>query len=607
MLMNQLTCRNRHLLKRFLAAALSAAMMCTGLPLTAHAAETAKPYVSLRTRFKTLQTGQSNRMTLKNNTIGWKITKAATADRTIAMVYGRTEDGFMIKGKSAGRTTVRARLKTTSRKKYTTKLVRCRVNVVQPEQPKEQGRTQAAVSSQEELLAALAEKSIRTITIQTPESRQFTIPKGIYTNVDLTVDAPMADIENYGVFQSVTIQSVKPDTWTEYAAGNTLRILAQASRIVVAKGARLKSLQYAKADAKAKLEVNGTVGQITVSVKTELQISGSPENALEVSIEEAAFGTVLVSQVLVHVTINAFAELKFLKGAEQSTVTVRAGSYKITNETSAAIKVTKPDGRVETIASSQNAGASGSGGWYPSNNKPSGTPPSITTGPSVIPSGPAISVPEEGAGDKEPEESKEKFYFRTFEERDEFISKIIKAESAYTVEKLHVKQQSDYTPVTASAILTFQLKEDPGALPEGVYVEWKCDGVSSNGSGDWEKLEGESALFTHHKEQIVITSYIWPNDYIGPVITLRFQSDIMDVREQPVDVTLPAIDTDLLFLMVEGSMYYNDWTYMETKPIPLDRCEEDTTKVGLGQDALFKRVMTFGGFSWTDYIKLGGN
>ena len=46
------------------------------------------------------QDGQSNWMTLKNNTIGWKITKAATDDRTIAMVYGRKEDGFMIKGKS---------------------------------------------------------------------------------------------------------------------------------------------------------------------------------------------------------------------------------------------------------------------------------------------------------------------------------------------------------------------------------------------------------------------------------------------------------------------------------------------------------------------------
>ncbi|MDE7313869.1 MAG: hypothetical protein K2N87_19965 [Eubacterium sp.] len=602
MFMHQLTCRNKHLLKRFLAVALSAAMMISGLPLTAHTAETTEPYVSLRTRFKTLQTGQSNWMTLKNNTIGWKITKVATSDRTIAMVYGRTEDGFMIKGKSAGRTTVRARLKTTSRKKYTSKLVSCRVNVVQP---KEQGRTQAAVSSQEELLAALAEKSIRTITIQTPESKQFTIPKGIYTNVDLTVDAPLADIENYGVFQSVTIQSIKPDTWTEYAVGNTLRILAQASRIVVAKGARLKSLQYAKADAKATLEVNGAVDQVTVSMKTELQLSGSPENALEVSIEESASGTVLVSQVLVHVTLYASAELKFLKGAEQSTVTVQSGNYKITNETSAAIKVTKPDGKVETIASSQVPGSWNSGGWYPSITPPSITtgPSVIPTGPSVIPTGPAVSVPGEGSADADSEENKETFYFKSISKRNEYISKIIKAESAYTVTKLHVELQGDYTPVTASAILTFQLKEDPQALPEGVYVEWKCDGLSSNGSGDWEKLEGESALFT--KEAQVVMGLIWPGqgDYIGPVITLRFQSDTIDVREQPVDVTLSAIETNLLHSMKEGDMYFSDWTYMETNPIPLNRCMTDPS--ASYPDVFYKAVIFSGGSFPPNYIKFG--
>ena len=92
--------RNRHLLKRFMAAALSAVVMCTSLPYAPQTARAAAPYVSLRTRFKTLQAGQSNWMTLKNNTIGWKITKAATDDRTTAMVYGRKEDGLMIKGKS---------------------------------------------------------------------------------------------------------------------------------------------------------------------------------------------------------------------------------------------------------------------------------------------------------------------------------------------------------------------------------------------------------------------------------------------------------------------------------------------------------------------------
>lgn len=567
--MHQFTCRNRHLLKRFMAAALSAVVMCTSLPYAPQTARAAAPYVSLRTRFKTLQAGQSNWMTLKNNTIGWKITKAATDDRTIAMVYGRKENGFMIKGKSAGRTTVRARLKTASRKKHASKIVKCRVNVTASP---EQGRTQAVVTKQEELQAALNEKSIRTLSIQTPNAEKFTIPKGLYTNVELTVDAPLADIENHGLFQSVTIQSVKPDTWTEYAVGNTLRVLAQASRIVVEKGARLKSLEYAKADAKAKLEVNGTVEQVIVSEKTELQISGTPENVPEVSVEKSAADTVIISQAPVHVTLNASAELKFLKGAEQSTVTVRSGFYKIVNETSASIKVTKPDGTVQVITSTRVPIYQGNN-WYPSYT-PSITPP-VTTGPSIIPTGPSISGPGNGAGEEGTEEDEKPFfYFATREEMADFVLKTIKAESAYTVTKLPVKLQSDYTPVTASAILSFQLQEDPQALPEGVYVEWKCEGLSSNGSGDWERLEGSSAKFTLGELTHVQKSY-WPaygENCIGPVVTLRFQSDTMRISELPIDVIVGAIDTEILFHMREGEMFFYHWTYMKTKPIPLEDC-----------------------------------
>lgn len=53
------TCRKKHLLKRFLATALSAVMLCTALPLTPQTAKAAAPYVSLRTCFKTLQPGRA--------------------------------------------------------------------------------------------------------------------------------------------------------------------------------------------------------------------------------------------------------------------------------------------------------------------------------------------------------------------------------------------------------------------------------------------------------------------------------------------------------------------------------------------------------------------
>ncbi len=560
------TCRKKHLLKRFLATALSAVMLCTALPLTPQTAKAAAPYVSLRTRFKTLQTGQSSRMTLKNNKIGWKITKVATADRTIAMVYGRTEDGFMIKGKSVGRTTVRARLKTTSRKKHTSKLVRCRVNVTAPKE-QDQLQTQATVSSQEELLAALAQKSIRTLTIQTPKSGKLTIPKGMYTNVALTVDAPVADIENYGVFQSVTIQSIKPDTWTERAVGNTLRVLAQAARIVVEKGARLKSVLFAKAEAKVKLEVNGAVDQVTVSEKTELEISGSPENVPEVSIEESASGTELVSKVPVNVTLNASADITFQKGAEKSTVICRSkADLKLVNETTASIKVTKPDGSVEMVSSRVPI--------YQLSHEYSESTPTVTTRPAITPTGPAVSGPGNASGDEGTQEGEKPFFSMNVQEIGELLPKVIKAETAYTVSKQAVKLQGDFTVVTASGILSFQLREDPQALPEGVYVEWSGEGLSNNGAGGWERLEGDSPVFTLDEYTYVNDSYWWPTkeeSYIGPVIQLRFQSDTMNVRMSPIEVILPSVDANYVLILKEGEMYFERYTYMKIKPLQLTK------------------------------------
>ena len=482
-------------------------------------------------------------MTLKNNKIGWKITKVATADRTIAMVYGRTEDGFMIKGKSVGRTTVRARLKTTSRKKHTSKLVRCRVNVTAPKE-QDQLQTQATVSSQEELLAALAQKSIRTLTIQTPKSGKLTIPKGMYTNVALTVDAPVADIENYGVFQSVTILSIKPDTWTERAVGNTLRVLAQAARIVVEKGARLKSVLFAKAEAKVKLEVNGAVDQVTVSEKTELEISGSPENVPEVSIEESASGTELVSKVPVNVTLNASADITFQKGAEKSTVICRSkADLKLVNETTASIKVTKPDGSVEMVSS--RVPIYQLSHEY-SESTPTVTTPTVTTRPAITPTGPAVSGPGNASGDEGTQEGEKPLFWMNVQEIGELLPKVIKAETAYAVSKQAVKYQNDLGVVTASGIVSFQLREDPQALPEGVYVEWSGEGLSNNGAGGWERLEGDSAVFTLD-EYTYVKKGAWPTlreGYMGPHIQLRIQSDIMDVRMLPIEVILPSVDAN---------------------------------------------------------------
>lgn len=210
----------KQLCKKVFAVSLSIATAASLLPANLSAVSAAaKPYVSMRTTFKTLQVGQKNRMTLKNNTVGWKIQKISTNDGDIAAVSGKTEKSFQIQGKAVGRTTVKAVLKTTSRKKHTSKTVRCRVNVIAapdtdttPEPETQTPVTEAEVSTQAQLEEALLNSSLKKLTLATTDAAKIVIPAGSYTNTELIVDAPAADIENSGVFQSIEIRAVKPDT-----------------------------------------------------------------------------------------------------------------------------------------------------------------------------------------------------------------------------------------------------------------------------------------------------------------------------------------------------------------------------------------------------------
>ncbi len=380
--------------KRILAASLAVLMACPALPaIRPEAAKAKAPYVSLRTSFKTLKVGQTNKMTLKNNTIGWKVTKVATSDRTIAMVYGKTESGFKIKGKSVGRATVRAKLKTNARKKTNknaVKTVRCRVNVVQPQENGEAQMTEVEVSSQTELLKALTgtgRADLKKLTIRTKDAAKFEIPAGTYSGVELIVDAPASDIENNGVFASITIQAIKSDTWVEKAIGNVMNVLASAARIVVNQGARLGKLALSGKDAKIKLEVNGKVDEVSVSAKMELSITGKPEAPINTTIEASAAGTVLVSEAPVNITAHASVDITLNKGAENSTVDIRSkdAQVKVNNFTNSTITVKKADGTIEKKAIQVNTS---SGSYY----KPSVSTPSITTGPAVTPTGPSIDV-----------------------------------------------------------------------------------------------------------------------------------------------------------------------------------------------------------------------
>ncbi len=374
-------------MKKAAAVSLSVAMACAALPAAGPInASAAAKYVTLRTKFKTLKVGQKNKMTLINNTQGWKISKIATEDRTIAMVSAKTASSFQIKGKSEGRTVVKARLKTNAKKKVKSKLVKCTVNVVPAEKPDNNNPnptptpsvTEKTVVTQEQLTAALSDSSLKKITIATTETASLTIPAGTHADVDLVVNAPNAEITNNGVFKSIEIQAIKASSWTENASGNALRVTAANSRILVSKDAVVASITYTKADAAAGLEVNGTVKSVLVNVKMNLTLSGTPQAAVPVSMTAAA--AVLTSSARTDVTAAVNVQINLNKGAEDSTIKLQGDKtvVRVENNTTKNVSVARANGQIvnvgpnssTNVAAVVSASSSSSSGstYYPSTN-----------------------------------------------------------------------------------------------------------------------------------------------------------------------------------------------------------------------------------------------
>lgn len=355
--------------KKALAVVLSTAMTFS-LSSAAHmqTASAAKKFVGLNTTFKTLKVGQSNyKLKLTNNTIGWKVTKAVSTDKSIVAVQKKAASYVTLKGKSAGRATIRVSLKTAARKTNNTKTLRCRVKVVEtstttPTTPEpttpsvDPVQSTAKVTTQTELDAALKNTAVTSITIDTTAAASFNIPSGQYNNVDLTVNAPNVDVENSATFKSVTIKAIKNDTWTEKARGNSLRVEALKARVVVDAAASVAGITVTSANADIAIVVNGTAAGITVSAKAKLNLTGSATAKVPVTIAAAATGSELISAIPVILQAAANATIDLLAGAEESTVQVTSPSATVSvkNNTTKKITVTKADNSKSDVAAKGN-------------------------------------------------------------------------------------------------------------------------------------------------------------------------------------------------------------------------------------------------------------
>ncbi len=372
-------------MKKALAVALSTAMVFSASSVAGmQSASAAAKFVGLNTTFKTLKVGQKDyKLRLVNNTQNWKIKKVATSNKKIAAVYGKKASYVLLKGKSEGRATIKVSLKTTARKKNNTKVLKCRVKVVgagtttptpSPDPtPTTPSQTSKTVATQTELTAALADTTLKSITVKTDSKASFTIPAGAHTSVDLTVDAPNAEVTNSGVFKSITIAAIKDSTWTENAVGNNFKVDALKARIVVGTSASVTSVSVTKANADVAIIVNGKLAAVTISAKAKLALSGSATESVAVKIQAA--GSELTADLPVAVEASADATITLQAKAEKSTVKITntAATVTVKNNTSSTIAVTKADNKVQNVSpkgsatikpSTSGTGTStGSGSW----------------------------------------------------------------------------------------------------------------------------------------------------------------------------------------------------------------------------------------------------
>lgn len=338
-------------MKKVFAFVLALAMILTTYQPTATYAATKAPTISAKKM--TLQAGSKKTLTVKNAgknaTLKWSSSK-----KSVATVSKKG----VVKAVKAGTANVKCKVVTKGKKQYT---LTCRVTV-------KNAAVSKTVSTQKALVSALKDKNVKNLTIKTDKEVAFNIPSGNYGKVNLTVDAPNADVVNAGTFKSINIKAIKPNTWKEKAKGNTITVTADDARIVVEAGASLSKVTVSQEGGKIKIEaagtidaiqieaavdvslaVDGTVGEVAVSAPAKVAVEGKTTAAIPIKVEETAKGADVTSSTPVEVKAATEISLNLSKGAEGSKVetTAEKAQVAVKNETADVIKVTTPAGTQE--------------------------------------------------------------------------------------------------------------------------------------------------------------------------------------------------------------------------------------------------------------------
>lgn len=331
-------------MKKAVAVSLSAAMafsLSAATALTASAATT----VSMPKTAK-VTVGKSKTLKVTTNK-KWKVTKVGVNQSKKYVTAKRlTNTKVRITGKKATSkaVTLRVRVKKKTGNKAE-KVLKCKVTVKKaatpvdptpvdptpvdptPVDPTPEVKTHADVANQAELDAALNDSNIKTIAIKTTDKVDFVIPAGSH-DVDLTVDAAAASVDNSATFKSIVIENISPDTWTEKGKNNKFTV-------------RGKQAHF-------KFDAQAIVDQILVALQSSLTLEGTPANKVPVVVDAAAENTVITSDTPIALQVSAAVTVTLGAAAKDSTIQANRGQKQfdinVTNNTGANIDITNEKG-----------------------------------------------------------------------------------------------------------------------------------------------------------------------------------------------------------------------------------------------------------------------
>ncbi len=218
------------------------------------------------------------------------------------------------------------------------------------------------VTTQEELDALLG-SGVETITLRTVEEVTLTIPSGDYSTTKLVVDAPKADITNKGVFKSIDIKNIKPETWHEEASGNLLNVSAANARIIIVSGANA-SINIQGAATNITIENNGIVEELVLDSATSIVITGTAKQVIPVVAN--ILNAKITSDIPLDLTSNQKITLVLLAGAEGTKVTAANGGAKPDVQGSVVVVIVVADNTATPTPSA------GGGGGNPGGGNPGG-------------------------------------------------------------------------------------------------------------------------------------------------------------------------------------------------------------------------------------------